>query len=1239
MVRSLLLTFAMLFGMGALLAQTGSTVLTGKVTDDQGEALIGATIKVLKGTDFVRGTITDYNGDYRLQLDPGNFDVEVSYTGYQVQKLTNVRVLVGAINSVDFTLVSGNVLGEVTVSAFKVPLIEQDKTSGGQTLTSEQIRNLPTRSVNAIVATTAGTTSIDGSAINIKGSRSNATNYYIDGIRVSGSPPPVQDIEQLQVITGGLGAEYGDVTGGVISVVTKGPASSYHGSVEIENSHGLDPYGWLLGTANISGPLLKKKNSDGTRERTVIGFRLSGQYLKQKDDDPPALDIFRVKGAGVDLDKLYSTDANVASQELAKLNDPENVLGRLMAYPVYRLNGSPVPLSSAENLTQDSVDVLDYNPNEGRTDIDLTAKLDFRITDDIDLSLTGTYRDSENKFTPASNVGVSQGTGPWQLLNSNNNPTTYSSRYRGIARFRHRLGNNDGSAASAGRVSVSNASYILQFGFERGNSETADPRHQDRLFDYGYIGRFNYSYNPVTGIDNSGNFVNTGIQEEFTGFERGAVLTNPGLMAYNTTSDPADITQLLALNGLFATLYDDIWSGMHTNVNQIYNNYAKSEDDILTGIASASFDLKLGRTGTHNIQFGLLTEQRTNRDYNVNPFALWNLMNLVTNNHFNGVDTSVVIGRYWDEQFSPIIGDSIDQYANAVINLEDFKFYRSVRTLMGRDISEYVNPNELSPEQLSLGMFSPRELADQNLIGYYGYDYEGNKLDNNITFNDFFTSRDADGIRNFPVAPLRPLYQAAYIKDKFTFNKMIFSLGLRVERFDLNTKVMKDPYSLYEVMTAEEYFRTVPGAPNRPGTVEDDYKVYITSAQDPTLKAFRNGDTWYRADGTEVSDGRFIFGGGVIAPLLRDTASIFDTGFNPNSAFEDYTPQVNWMPRLAFSFPISEDANFFAHYDVLVQRPPTNWEITPLDYVYFYTPNRTPTNNANLKPERVVDYEVGFQQRLNQNSALKFSAYYRELRDMIQRRTILYVPTIGQYDTYGNIDFGTVKGFTVQYDLRRIQNAELRLAYTMQFADGTGSDANSQRGLTSQGNIRTLYPLSYDERHNIQAILDYRFDSGKRYTGPRIGGKDILANLGANLQMSAASGRPYTARQRPERFGGSGFLGAINGSRLPWRINLDFRLDKTFSLRAESKNPLNLNVYLRVANLLNQKNIIGVFSVTGSPTDDGYLATAEGQSALRSIVEQGRQQQAYLDSYAWRLLNSDRYTQPRRIYVGASVAF
>ncbi|MBK8196184.1 MAG: TonB-dependent receptor [Lewinellaceae bacterium] len=1225
MVRSLLLTFAMLLSAGAVLAQT---VLQGKVSDETGELLIGATVKVMRGADFVRGTITDYEGNYRVSpLDPGTYDVEVSYTGYTMQRITGVKVLTNQITFLDATMTSGLLLGGVDVTAFKVPLIEQDKTSGGQTLTSDQIKNLPTRSVNAIVATTAGTTSIDGGAVNIKGSRSNATNYYIDGIRVSGSLPPVQDIEQLQVITGGLGAEYGDVTGGVISLITKGPAGDYHGGLEVENSHGLDPYGWLLATGNLSGPLWKKKSDDGST-RTVVGFRLSGQYWSQKDDDPPALPVYQAK--------------------------PE-VIQRIQEHPLIISNGNIV--SAAEQLTQDSVNTMDYRPNENRRDIDLTGKLDFRLTDNVDFSVTGTFKDIQDQFTPTRPNQAATGSGNWRLLNSDNNPTTYGRRYRGIARLRHRLGSSDSGTGDASRVTISNANYQLQFGFERGTGSTYDPRHEDRLFDYGYIGRFKFNELPVAGPNDSGMIVHQGNLIQFAGFDPGyvdasgqTVVPNTQLNAYNEfalqdlNNPGAAFNSYLAQNGRVSAVYDDIWSGMHTNTGLVYNNYSKSENDIMTLTATAGFDLRLGRSGTHSIQFGLLNEQRTDRNWGVSPIGLWTLANQSVNQQFNGLDSTVVIGKFWDAVFSPIIGDSIDRYAYALLSqdeLGDDKFYRKVRESLGIPLTQYINSDELRPDQLSLSMFSARELNDQGFVDYTGYTYDGKKLTGNVTFNDFFTSRDADGVRDFPVAPLNPLYQAAFIKDKFTFNKMIFSLGLRVERFDLNTKVLKDPYSLYEIASAKKYYNDV-SAPPRPEGIGDDFKVYVVDQNDPTPKAFRNGDTWYFGDGRQANDGNLIFGGGVITPYLNDTIGgddIFDTRYDPETSFEDYTPQVNWLPRLAFSFPISEDANFFAHYDILVQRPPSNWQVTPLDYLYFYVPNRTTSNNASLKPERVVDYEVGFQQRLNQNSALKFSAYYREMRDMIQSRTILYVPVIGNYTTVGNIDYGTVKGFTVQYDLRRIQNAELRLAYTLQFADGTGSNATSQRGLTSRGNIRALFPLDFDERHNINAILDYRFDEGKRYNGPRIAGKDILSNFGINIQTYGVSGRPYTAKIRPVRFGGEGTVGAINGNRLPWRFNIDLRIDKSFNLAPAGRNPLNLNIYLRVSNVLNRKNVLGVYSATGSPTDDGYLATAEGQTIVEGIGDTGRNTQAYLDSYSWVVRNPNNFTLPRRIYIGAAIGF
>ena len=1201
MVRSLLLTFAMLLSAFGVALSQSTTYLTGKVVGDDNEALIGASIKALKGDDFVRGGLTDLDGNFRLALDPGAYDIEVTYSGFQTQRVTRVQVLSGKLNELPKVKMSTSVLSEVVITAYKVPLIEQDNTSGGQTLTSDQIKNLPTRSVNAIVATTAGTTSIDGGSINIKGSRSNATNYYIDGVRVSGSPPPVQDIEQLSVITGGLGAEYGDVTGGVISIITKGAASEYHGTVEAETSEGLDPYGWRLLTANVSGPLLRKKMTDGST-RSLVGFRLSGQYNYQKDDSPPALPVYRAK---------------------------EGPLQNAILHPLRNRNGRIV--STAETFTQDSVDSYNYNPFEDRTDIDVTGKVDFRLTDNIDFSVTGTYKDVQNKFDP----------GGWRLLNAQNNPTQFNQRYRGLARLRHRLGSSNPEEGNDSRkVAISNASYQIQFGFERGQGHVSDKRHGTNIMDYGYIGRFDFDYIPIAGPGDDGTIRHLDNFESFQGYTQGT--QNPGLAAYNEFANAEFYNSYLSQNGLFADTYDDIWSGMYPNVNLLYNNYNKNEADIITINASAAFDLKLGKSGVHNIQFGLINEQRTERNWTVAPTGLWNLANQTANIHFNGVDSTRVIGRFWSELWSPIIGDSIDQYANLVLDIPDKKFYRKVREGLGVNIDDWVNVNGLDPRQLSLDMFGARELNDQGLINYYGYDYLGNKLDNGITFRDFFTSVDKDGVRDFPVAPLQPIYQAAFIKDKFTFNKMIFSLGMRVERFDLNTQVMKDIFSLYQIRDAKSGYAEVPGLGVRPANIGDDFKVYVNGPNSTEVKAFRDGTTWYFADGTQANDGNVIFGGGVVTPLLLDTITgdnIIDPRFNPDNSFEDYTPQVNWLPRLAFSFPISEDANFFAHYDILVQRPPSNWQMTPLNYVYFYTPGRTPANNANLLPERVVDYEVGFQQKLNQNSAIKFSAYYREQRDMIQSRLIQYVPVIGRYETYGNIDFGTVKGFTWQYDLRRTLNTELRLAYTLQFADATGSGADSQRGLTRLGNLRNLFPLDFDERHNISAIIDYRYDEGKRYNGPRIGNKDILANFGVNVQVAAASGRPYTATQRAERFGGSGTLGAINGNRLPWRFNADMRVDKTFTLSKEGKKPLSLNIYLRVANVLNRRNILGVYSTSGSPTDDGYLASAEGQSVLAGVGDQGASEQAFLDAYSWRVRTSGNFTLPRRIYVGAAFQF
>ncbi len=1216
------LALVLLLGAVSLAAQTS---LAGKVTDeDTGEPIMFASVALYRDDVLTTGAVSDLEGNYSFSnIDPGTYAVEVSYTGYRTQRVTDVQVLAGRANKLDIAIGTGGgvVLDEVEVVEYKVPLIEQDNTTSGGVLTSEQIRNLPTRNINALASVTAGLSSADeGSAITIRGSRSNATNYYVDGIRVQGSLIPESEIDQLQVITGGVEAQYGDVTGGIISITTKGPSNRLSGGVELETSEFLDAYRNSLVGFNLSGPLARNRNG-----QSVLGFRLSGRYTYRYDDDPPAVPIYRVR---------------------------DEILTQLEDNPIIEVGGSP--LVAADYLGLNDVEALDARVFQENSRFDAIAKIDARLGSAIDLSLIGNFTDFNNRFSPGAS---------WRVFNAHNNPVNLGRTYRGNFRFRHRLG---GSRATEQRPSgiVQNISYTLQASYERTQGESYDINHRLNYFDYGFVGNFDIEWVPtfVQEFDpNSGitSLRHTDYLQVLRGYSPGTV--NPVLANYNKAmglnfeeglngqvddylitntgaGPPGLITRqaFIAPNGTISSIYNNTWN-FHTNVGTVYGLASQSWNDIMIFQGSANFDLVPGGSdmGRHSIQVGFWHEERINRGFTVAPVTLWDIARQQANNHIQGIpENADTVGFIDIPQFpgTPLL--ELETVSN-----QDNKFFRSVRELTGQALDEFVNVDGISPDDLSLSMFSARELNDQGVLGYFGTTYLGDTYNGN--FNDFFTATDADGVRTFPVAPNRPSYSALFLQDKFTFRDIIFRLGVRIDRYDANTPVLKDPYSLYEIMGAGEY-HTLSGT-ERPGNIGEDYKVYLDETNS-FVEAYRDGNQWYRPNGNPVNDPTNIDGirDGLVFPKFRDPRVeenpnfIKSREFDPSVSFTDYEAQINVMPRLAFSFPISTDANFFAHYDILVQRPPSNTLATARDYFYFTDEARSgTTNNPNLRPERTIDYEVGFQQRLSNSSALKLSAYYKEMRDMIQTRVLFPVPFVQQYTTFDNIDFGTVKGFSVQYDLRRTGNVQLQANYTLQFADGTGSNAFSQVGLNNQGILRTLFPLDFDERHRLNAILDFRYGSGRFYNGPRVGASEILANFGINLQATAVSGRPYTSTQTPLELGGTVTEGSLNGSRLPWTFRLDLRVDKTFTIN----DRYGLNVYMRVFNLLDRQNVLNVYSATGSPTDDGFLASARGLDKIEQIQNSARLVDSYLASYQWRILNPNFFALPRRIFVGAIFDF
>jgi hypothetical protein len=103
---------------------------------------------------------------------------------------------------------------------------------------------------------------------------------------------------------------------------------------------------------------------------------------------------------------------------------------------------------------------------------------------------------------------------------------------------------------------------------------------------------------------------------------------------------------------------------------------------------------------------------------------------------------------------------------------------------------------------------------------------------------------------------------------------------------------------------------------------------------------------------------------------------------------------------------------------------------------------------------------------------------------------------------------------------------------------------------------------------------------------------------------------------------------------------MDGRLDKDFTLAVGkdakgNKKEYFLNVYLQVLNILNSRNIMGVYAATGNPDDDGYLAAAAYQSQINSQLNPA----SFIDMYSIRVNNPYNYSSPRMIRIGVGLNF
>ena len=1278
-MKKILLSVFLFISANVLLAQTGD--ISGKIKDEKGEGIPFATVSVVQNGAVVKGVQTDFDGNYTLKpLTPGKYDVKFSYVGYQPTLRTGVVVSTDKSTYLDIQLKpTDDVLAEVQVIEYKVPLIDAGKTTSGNTISQEEIAKLPTRDIQSIASTTSGAYQSDeGAGINIKGGRSDGTAIYIDGVRVRGNVSvPASAIGSLTVITGGIPAKYGDQTGGAISVTTRGPSNKFNGGLELVSSEFMDAYGYNLVSANLTGPIYTNKKTN----RTIAGFFLSGEFERYRDQSPSAVGTWKVK---------------------------DEVFNRIQQNPIVKNPVQEGFIFSSESLTKDDLELVKSRPNVANNQYRAIGKLDLKPSEAINITIGGNY--NYEKFH--------QWIDRYSLLNYENNPLFVNQTYRGFIRFTHNIGQGKDQDKTDKKSSViQNAYYTIQADYEKFRMRYGDDSHLENYFDYGYIGDFDIVRKPTYDFTSSRNVIDAnGNQRTLTGWQQ------KGDQSDSIYFTPSDVN---ALGAQFTTTYFDLVDGqspvgLFDNLNSIqsnrglingnrsllahsvwfnsgrqFNGAGRIDNDQYTVKLDGAFDiLKPGSESRnkHSIEFGFQFEQRQERTYSINPLELWTLMRQLTNSHITQFDVNStnplvsINGQVYEynDPNRPAFGFNDTILAPRIVSLDQQKFFdRNLRNKLGLDPNgnDFINIDALDPSTFSLSMFAPDELLNPNngsFVNYYGFDYLGNKSTSNASFNDYFTKKDANGNLKREILPYQPIYIAGYIQDKFQFKDLNITLGVRVERFDANQKVMRDPYSLFQIQTAEE-FASKPEhvGYQRPAGIGADYKVYVddNTASNPQVVGYRDGDNWYNAQGNQISSGAQVARAsstGKITPMFTDKnvvaagegALIRDADkFNPDGSFVDYKPQVNVNPRLQFSFSLTDKALFYAHYDVLTQRPQSGQVNSgipsignfadPFEFLWWDNiSNGRLMSNPNLRPEKTIDFALGFRQKVSNTSAIAIGAFYREMKDQIQVKRVNFTyPGVSQaYITQGNIDFGTSKGFTFDFDLRRTGNLTMKLNYTLQFAEGTGS--NNQSGLGNASNpdgtlIRNINALSYDSRHMINATVDWSYGQGSDYNGPYIGKQQIFSNAGINFVFMARSGTPYTKQEFATPTALSGVpnravtIGAVNGARLPWQFRLNTKINKSFNVNVGKKvegkeqRTMNIDIYMIVQNLFNTKNINNIYRYTGNPTDDGYLGSAQGKLDISNRAYP----ESFKDLYRAYVNYPTNYTKPRNIRLGLIVGF
>jgi hypothetical protein len=280
---------------GLALGQERLGELRGEATDPTGAVLPNIAVTATnQDTKRVYNTTTTGEGTYVItSVDPGRYVVAFELQGFQRYEVPNVLVTLGRILRVDARMQVGGTEQTVQVTE-AAPLIDVTGTLQANSITMEEIDRLPKgRSFQSLVLTTPSTNfgEVEG-GFQINGASGAENQFMIDGVSTtslmngkSRQNAVFEILQEVQVKTAGIDAEFGGALGGVVTAVTKSGGNDFHGDLHYYfsgNALSAGPTRRLVmdpNTERTAFHVQDYKNADNSHE---VGYSVGGRLIKDR---------------------------------------------------------------------------------------------------------------------------------------------------------------------------------------------------------------------------------------------------------------------------------------------------------------------------------------------------------------------------------------------------------------------------------------------------------------------------------------------------------------------------------------------------------------------------------------------------------------------------------------------------------------------------------------------------------------------------------------------------------------------------------------------------------------------------------------------------------------------------------------------------------------------------------------------------------------------------------------------